>query len=302
MGEVVQLELFMVTAVDPPLRDNRDTMEFPFLSLQKKRTKPITFCKEDVSLSVHAPAEFGIATIWDWDLIIFAASHLSDAIEAGLQPKPRIRFVPYDCLHQVGRNTGGKDYRELAQAIRRLASTLVITNIRDHDQPDDGTEAGFHWLTRFRIAKKYTRSHITPDAPDGEPDPTRPWEIELPPWLYNAILRRRDILAVHPDYFKLTGGLERWLYRLARKAVPDKADVPAISFRMETLYKQAGVTDAGRNFALKIRKMAERQPLPEYSISIRREGKHEVVALYRDMAKPGRVPRGYRLAVIEGKF
>ena len=87
MGEVVQLELFIVTAVDPPLRDNRDTMEFPFLSLQKKRTKPITFCKEDVSLSVHAPAEFGIATIWDWDLIIFAASHLSDAIEAGLQPK-----------------------------------------------------------------------------------------------------------------------------------------------------------------------------------------------------------------------
>jgi hypothetical protein len=44
--------------------------------------------------------------------------------------------------------------RELAQAIRRLASTLVITTIRNHDQPDDGTEAGFH-----------TRSHITPDAP-----------------------------------------------------------------------------------------------------------------------------------------
>jgi hypothetical protein len=42
--------------------------------------------------------------------------------------------------------------------------------------------------------------------------------------------------------------------------------------------------------------MAERQPLPEYSISIRHEGKHEVIALYRDMAKPGRVPRGYRLA------
>ena len=94
MGEVVQLELFMMTAVDPPLRDNRDTMEFPFLSLQKKRTKPITFRKEEVSLSVHAPAEFGIATIWDWDLIIFAASHLSDAIEAGLQPKPESGSCP----------------------------------------------------------------------------------------------------------------------------------------------------------------------------------------------------------------
>src|SRR5437588_13110247 len=85
--------------------------------------------------------------------------------------------------------------------------------------------------------KKHTRSHLTPDMPDGEPDPARPWEIELPPWLYNAILRQREILAVHPDYFKLTGGLERWLYRLARKPVPDKAEGPAIPFRIETLDK-----------------------------------------------------------------
>ena len=34
--------------------------------------------------------------IWDWDLIIVAASHLNDAIEAGLKPSPRIRFVPYE--------------------------------------------------------------------------------------------------------------------------------------------------------------------------------------------------------------
>ena len=40
---------------------------------------------------------------------------------------------------------------------------------------------------------------------------------------YMAAFPQREILAVRPDYFKLTGGLERWLYRLARKAVPDKA-------------------------------------------------------------------------------
>ena len=33
--------------------------------------------------SASAPtAGFRIATIWDWDLIIFAASHLNEAIEA----------------------------------------------------------------------------------------------------------------------------------------------------------------------------------------------------------------------------
>jgi plasmid replication initiation protein len=298
MGEVVQPEIFTVGTVDPPWRDNRDVMEYPFLALQKKRSKPIEYRSRGIHLSIAADVRFSIATIWDWDLVIFAASHVNDAIEAGLSPSPRIRFVPYDCLRQLGRSTGGKDYRELANAARRLTATLVITNVRSEDQT--GEEGGFHWLSGFKIPKKYTRSHLTPDAPDGEPDPARPWEIELPPWLYNAILRRKDILAVHPDYFKLTGGLERWLYRLARKAVPDKVEVPAIPFRMDTLYERSGVIEPKRNFARRIRKMAGSQPLPEYGLRIDREGKHELVTLYRDRAKAPRVPRGLKLAVMQG--
>jgi plasmid replication initiation protein len=249
-------------------------------------------------LAIDSDRRFSIATIWDWDLVIFAASHLNDAIEAGLAPSPRIRFVPYDCLRQIGRGTSGRHYRELAQSIRRLRMTTVITNIRDEDGA--GEERPFSWLADYRIPKKYTRLHLTPDAPDGEPDPARPWEVELPPWLYNAILRQREILAVHPDYFKLTGGLERWLYRLARKAVPDKAEVPAIPFRMDTLYERSGVIEPKRNFARRIRKMAETQPLPEYGMRIDRDGKHELVTLYRDRGKPPRVPRGLKQRVIEG--
>jgi len=297
MGEVVQLEIFTVSAVDPPLRDNKDAMEYPFLALQKKRTKPIEYSSRGIYLSIDSDRRFSIATIWDWDLVIFAASHLNDAIEAGLEPSPRIRFVPYDCLRQVGRSTGGQNYKELANAARRLTATLVITNVRSEDQ--SGEEGGFHWLSGFKIPKKYTRSHLTPDAPDGEPDPSRPWEIELAPWLYNAILRRKDILAVHPDYFKLTGGLERWLYRLARKAVPDKAEIPAIHFRMDTLYDRSGVIEPKRNFARRIRKMTEGQPLPEYGVRIDREGKHELVTLYRDHGKPCRLPRGFKRLAIE---
>ena len=298
MGEIVQLEMFTVSAADPPWRDNRDVMEYPFLSLQKKRIKPIEFRKNGVSLSVAADRRFSIATIWDWDLIIFAASHLNDAIEAGHTPSPRIRFVPYDCLKQIGRHTGGRDYKELAQGVRRLRMTTVITNIRYDDGA--GEERPFSWILDYSIPKKYTRSVMTPDNPDGDPDPARPWEIELPPWLYNSILRQREILAVHPEYFQLSGGLERWLYRLARKAVPDKAEVPAIPFRMDTLHKQSGVTDVKRNFALKLRQIAETQPLPEYGLRIDRDGRNELVTLYRDKAKLGRVPRGFRLSVIEG--
>jgi plasmid replication initiation protein len=299
MPEIAQLDLFTVSALDPPWRDNRDAMEYPFLSLQKHRTEGIEYHARGVSIEVQAPAKYGLASIWDWDLIIFAASHLNDAIEAGRAPSPRIRFVPHDCLKQLRRGTGGKDYKELAASIRRLKMTTVITNLREDDT--NGEERAFSWLTSYSIPKRYSATPMTSHEDQGTPDPARPWEIELPPWLYNAILRRREILAVHPDYFDLTGGLERWLYRLARKAVPDKAEVAAIHFRMETLHERSGTTRPLKKFAFDIRRMAQAQPLPEYSISISREGKHELVILYRDRAKSPRLPRGIKRLQIEGK-
>ena len=134
-----------------------------------------------------------------------------------------------------------------------------------------------------------------------KPDPTRPWMIELSPWLYNSIVRQKEILAMHPDYFQLTGGLERWLYRLSRKAVPDNANFPGINFRMEPLHKRSGSTRPLFKFAHDIRKIEARQSLPEYSIHIHKDGKHQLVTLMRDRTKPPRVPRGVRLKHIEKK-
>lgn len=298
MDTIGQLNLFMVNAVNPPLRDNRDAMEFPFLSLQKKRTQPIEYRDKAISISVAADSRYSIATIWDWDLVIFAASHINDAIEAGHRPGPRIRFVPYDALRQMGRNTGGRDYRELVEAIRRLRMTTVVTNIRMDD--DAGMERPFSWLSDYAIPKRYRKgAWMTPADDGGEPDPARPWEIELPAWLYNAILRRREILAVHPDYFRLTGGLERWLYRLARKAVPDKAEIPAFTFRMDTLHKRSGTMRPLKKFAFDIRQIAGRQELPEYGVKIVKDGRIEKVVLYRDSGKAKRPVQGRRLRMIE---
>jgi plasmid replication initiation protein len=291
-GTTLQLDMFTVNALDPPLRDNRDVMEYPFLSLQKRRTQAIEYRHKNIQISVAADTRFSIATIWDWDLIIFAASHLNDAIEQGHKPAPRIRFAPHDALRQMGRGTSGRHYQELAHAVRRLRMTTVVTNIRYDDGA--GEERPFSWLADYNIPKRYSQSIMTPDAPDGEPDPSRPWEIELPPWLYNAILRRSDILAVHPGYFELTGGVERWLYRLARKAVPDKAEFPGISFRMDSLFARSGLSGRLRKFRAKLEDIETRQPLPEYDIGINRNGRHELVTLMRNRAKPGRLPRGVR--------
>ena len=203
LGELIQPDFFLVNAADPSLRDNRDVMEYPFLSLQKQRIKPIEYSENGININVTANPRFSLATIWDWDLIIYATSHLSAAIEAGLTPSPRVRFVPYDCLQQIGRGTSGRHYHELANAIRRLFATSIVTNVRFSNQPEQGAEMGFAWLTRYQIPKRYKVGTPTPDNPDGEPDPKSEWEIELPSWLYNAVLSRKDVLSAHPKYFLL---------------------------------------------------------------------------------------------------
>lgn len=291
--ELARADLFLATADEPPLRDNRDVMEYPFLALQKRRTTPIEFKDRKVYVSVGADARFGIATIWDWDVITGLSAQINDAVERKLPVGPRVQFIPYHLLKSIGRGTSGRHYQELAQAIRRLRATLVITNIRYEDQPDRGEETGFNWLSGYRIPKRYSEAVMTPTEPHGEPDPARPWEVGLPPWLMNAVLRRTGILAVHPDYFALTGGIERWLYRLARKAVPDRADIPAINFRMETLHARSGVTSPLRNFAAQVRRIAEAQPLPEYGVTVQKRHDHEAVTFWRDLSKPGRPRRGF---------
>src|SRR3546814_14099073 len=42
-------------------------------------------------------------------------------------------------------------------------------------------------------------------------------EFVLPEWFYNSVIDRSLVLTIDPAYFRLTGGIERWLYRVARK-------------------------------------------------------------------------------------
>ncbi len=42
-------------------------------------------------------------------------------------------------------------------------------------------------------------------------------ELILPDWFYAGVLDAALVLTIDPAYFRLKGGIERWLYRLVRK-------------------------------------------------------------------------------------
>jgi plasmid replication initiation protein len=72
-----QLDIFRACYADIPIRDQRETMERPFFSLAKKpRQTPIAYDVNGTRVTVYPVKEFGIATIWDADVLIWIATQI----------------------------------------------------------------------------------------------------------------------------------------------------------------------------------------------------------------------------------
>ena len=257
-----QPDLFAAGFADIPIRDQRDTMERPFFSLAKKpRRTPIEYQVGHTFVRVSPNKDHGIATIWDADVLIWAATQITEALDRGLQPGPMVFFQPYNLLKFIRRDTSGRAYQRLKDALRRLAATYVETNIRAPNSAKSKT-AGFHWLESWE-------EHVDED---GQPTGMA---ITLPYWLFSGIVQQGGVLTIHEDYFLLTGGIERWLYRVARKHAGSQET--GWHFTMRQLYEKSGSCARFSDFALDVRKIAEANSLPEYTLTLRKNAEGEEV-------------------------
>jgi plasmid replication initiation protein len=91
-------------------------------------------------------------------------------------------------------------------------------------------------------------------------------EFVLPEWFYNGVMDRSLVLSIDPAYFRLKGGIERWLYRIARKHVGYQRE--GWHFDIAHLHRKSGSLARASDFALAIRKIARQQPLPGYRLGL----------------------------------
>src|SRR6266404_7469485 len=92
-----QLDLFRALPGDLAARDAQDLMAYPFFSLAKsRRIVPIDFRAGTVTIRVEAVPEHGMATIWDADVLIWAASQIIEARDAGLRTSCLMATTPKD--------------------------------------------------------------------------------------------------------------------------------------------------------------------------------------------------------------
>jgi plasmid replication initiation protein len=274
-----QFELFLPYIADMPLRDQREMMERPFFSLAKsKRVKPIDYTSPDGKAWVHVSAnpDYGMATIWDADILIYCASVLADMARRGLNDIPRkLHLMPYDLLRAIHRPTTGRAYELLGQSLDRLVATTIKTNIRAENR----REATFSWLDGWT------------QLVDERTERSRGMTIELSNWFYEGVLMQGGVLSIDRAYFDLTGGRERWLYKVARKHAGGAGEA-GFAISMPTLFEKSGAEGAYRRFKFEIAKIAERDPLPGYTLEMEQpDGKREPsVRMRRRSAAPAPSP------------
>jgi plasmid replication initiation protein len=255
-----QFELFLPYLADLPLRDQREMMERPFFSLAKsKRVKPIDYRSPDGKLWVNVSANpaYGMATIWDADILIYCASVLADMARRGVNDVPRtLHLMPYDLLRAIGREPTGRAYELLGQALDRLVATTVKTNIRAENR----REATFSWLDGWT------------QLVDERTERSRGMTLELSNWFWEGVMMTGGVLSIDRAYFDITGGRERWLYKVARKHAGGAGE-PGFAIALPTLFEKSGAEGVYRRFKFEIAKIAERDELPGYALTIEQDGK-----------------------------
>jgi plasmid replication initiation protein len=252
-------------------RDARDLMAYPFFSLAKThRTIPIDYRQHNVVIRVEAASEHGIATMWDADVLIWAASRLVEARDAGLAASPDLAATPYEILTFAGRGTSKRDYDRLKAALDRLQFTLVATTLHpDSAEPQSGTmddpghapATGEHCLHRFSWISQWAERADAGGKSSGI-------DLTIPDWFHRTVFDHGRVLAIDRGYFALTGGLERWLYRLVRKHGGRQRS--GWRFDLRHLHAKSASLLPFKRFAFELRGIVRRQALPGYRLAIDR--------------------------------
>ena len=132
-------------------------------------------------------------------------------------------------------------------ALERLATTTISTSIRAAKK---GRDSRFSWLDEWSV--------------EVDPVTEKPiaLKIVLSNWVYEGIINEKSVLTMHPDYFQLSGGLERALYRIARKHAGDQEE--GWTCRVAVLHEKSGSDSAPKEFARMLRKVVEADDLPDH--------------------------------------
>jgi len=259
-------DFFVCDILDAAPKEDMGSMEHPMFSLSTKPDHRIRTYEHNGNTLTIAPGAYGLATIWDKDILIYCISQMVEALNRGREDVSRTVWVTaYDLLVATNRQTSGEGYRKLRAALDRLASTYITTNIKSGGEQ---ITRGFGLIDNWEIVKWSSDDNRMVAI-----------EITLSEWIYNAI-KGREVLTISRDYFRLRRGIERRLYELSRKHCGRQA---SWRISLELLHKKSGSGGTLKEFRRKIKSIAQTDHLPNYFMVYVR--KQDMVTFYARTGK-----------------
>lgn len=225
-----QADFFVADIVDAAFKADQTSMEHPVFSLSKKRDMTIRRYENGDRWMEVRPSGTGMATVFDRDILIYCISQISAAMNSGRPVSQTVRLQAFDLLVATNRDTSGRGYAGLADAMSRLRGTEIVTNIPIGDRV---TLDGRGLIESYKIVRENKDNGRMLEI-----------EIKLSDWVYKAATSQ-DVLTLNRRYFQLAKPLERRLYEIARKHVGQQSE---FRIGIEKLQAKCGSQSTSKEF------------------------------------------------------
>jgi plasmid replication initiation protein len=256
-----QLDFFVPAVYDLATKDTRSTMDVAVFRLSKKDKRPNTTvrCELTNGYVEIASGSAGMASVWDYDVILMAISHLMQAVNqhrAGKGEMPGRVFRPSvaEILKFCRRSDGGRQYDEIEAVLDRLHTTTVkvVRTVKGRGGKEKRVGNAEAFITRYRTVA---------DSKSGR---VATVEMEIADWIYEEVaVGSAAVLTMHEDYFRIKDGIGRFVYRLARRS----AGKTTATWKFKTLYERSNSTGEFKEFCRMLRKgILASNDLPHYDI------------------------------------
>lgn len=249
-----QRDIFVCDVADAVIKDIMPQMEHPVYGLSKTPEKNTRRYEHNGHWLELRPGPKGLATIYDKDILIFCISQIMAAKKNGLPVSKHIKINCRELLTFINRGTSGRDYQALQDAIDRLDGTRIATNIQTG-------QIGQQFSFGLIDASMTLRHH----GLDGR---LIACELVLSDWVFNAI-SHNEVLALHPNYFRLRKPLERRVYEIARKHCGQQSDW---KISLPLLLKKTGSQSPEKRFRQMVKALSKTNHLPDYYVHYEADG------------------------------
>jgi plasmid replication initiation protein len=249
-----QLALPLDSPLIGKIKNGRVAMVFNFFSLSREKATELPVYDDGTVRIEVTGTKHGVANIWDKEILIYIISLIQDKLNRGEQVSQVITFTGNDFFRVVGIHATNTAYDRLEEALKRLQSTQIATNL---ETGGEGESSAFSWVESYRI--NYRRDRDNNKV-------MKSVSVQLCSWLYRAVVKDRKILTYHPDYFKL-GPTEKRLYEIARAHCGKQN---GFKMNIEKLRLRVGVESDIRVFKSRLVALskAKKSPIPDYAFSV----------------------------------